>query len=121
MILTGVRGFDDFHAFSQDFANSPLYAHVAGPGYAAAAPFIFIAVGGLLLIGLWTVGASLVGALFFLPIFIRAGLFDVPNSFFTHRLLYKDACLLGSCLALCFTGGGFLSIDRLMQVDTKER
>lgn len=120
LILTGARGFEDFKGFTEDLAHSALYAHVAGPGYAAFAPFVLIAVGGLLLIGLWTVGASLVGVIFFLPIFIRAGLFNLPDSLFTHRLLFKDACLLGACLALCFTGGGFLSIDRLMKADTRE-
>ncbi len=117
MILAGVWSIDDFQRFSAHMAQLTGFMGQLTQLYAAVAPFVLITVGGLLLLGLWTVAAALVAVIFFLPMFYGQGLFEFPSDVLARRAIYKDACILCACASLTFTGGGILSLDRLMKAD----
>jgi uncharacterized membrane protein YphA (DoxX/SURF4 family) len=116
-ILLGMWGLDDFESFSLAMQKYSGFSGVLLQVYAAVAPFLLVAVGALLILGLWTVATAMLTILLLLPLFYGAGLFEKQPDMLARRSLYKDACLLGACVALLFTGGGILSLDRLMKAD----
>jgi uncharacterized membrane protein YphA (DoxX/SURF4 family) len=116
-ILAGIWSIEDFQRFSSQVYERTGFMGQLAQCYTALAPIVLIAAGGLLLVGLWTVAAALAAVLFFLPLFYGAGLFEFHDNLLARRTLYKDACILFACAALAFTGGGILSVDRLMKAD----
>lgn len=74
--------------------------------YGVLLPYIAIAFGSLILIGLWTTLAALVVSFTLLPWIFGLGLFD-------HRhFLNRDLILLGASLSLMYSGAGACSVDR---------
>ena len=116
-IALGGWGIEDFAAVSvtveklSGFEGQFLFV------YSAVTPYALVAVGALLILGLWTVAAAAVATICIFPLLYSAGLFERVSDFVARRSLYKDGCVLGACIALMFTGGGILSLDRLMKAD----
>lgn len=91
--------------------------------YASVLPYLLIACGSLLCLGLKTIAASLTALIALLPLFLaaasEAGLFQSPIDLAAHRHLTQDAAILGACLSLIFTGAGLCSVDHFLKSDRR--
>lgn len=75
--------------------------------YGVTLPYIEIAAGGLLVVGLWTTLASTLTSLLLVSYIMAFGIH--PTAFGPFN---KDLILLGASMAQMYLGGGALSIDR---------
>lgn len=101
--LMKLRNVEVFIQAVKDFGILPF--HVATL-YGTLLPYIEVAVGVLLIIGMWMTLSSLIASLLLLSFTLAIGVF--PNS---NELFNKDIILLGGALSLLFSGAGALSID----------
>jgi uncharacterized membrane protein YphA (DoxX/SURF4 family) len=87
--------------------------------YAVIAPYLAMGTGVLIMLGLFTTGAAFIAACLILPLSIAAGVFSQGigniSPYLEHRMVFRDAVLLGVSLSLLFSGPGVLSIDLLLQ------
>jgi len=80
--------------------------------YAAILPYLQLATGSLLLIGLWTNAVAIVAALIFLSYIVVNGVFPYPEA---PEIFNKDIILLFASLTLLACGAGAFSIDAQKQ------
>jgi uncharacterized membrane protein YphA (DoxX/SURF4 family) len=83
--------------------------------YTTVATYVFFAIGPMLVAGLLTKKAALIGAIMLLPLFCGAGMFNGSENnlayFLEKRSLYRDLVIFAGCLSLALTGPGALSMD----------
>ena len=118
LLLLGVWGFSESAAVS---TRVEQFAGISGNllvFYSTVAPYILILVGALLIVGLWTVASAGLACIVLFPLFYGAGMFERSADYVAHRSLYKDGVLLFAAISLLFSGGGMLSLDRILDLNS---
>lgn len=106
-ILNGLYILNDIPGFILLVESFKMVPSPVASLYAILVPYMAIAGGSLLVLGIWTtLGASLISILL-LSFIGLLGLF--PNS---REIFNKDVILLAATLSLMYSGGGAWSIDR---------
>lgn len=106
-LLAGLMKLDNIPSFVKEVRSFDILpAHLATL-YGILLPYTEVAVGILLLIGIWTTGAAIMASLLLLSFVIAIGLFPARGDLYN-----KDLILLAGALSLVFSGAGALSIDR---------
>lgn len=105
--IAGLTKLDNHQAFIAEAQKLNLFPGKFGVLYAIVLPYLEIAAGALLVIGIWTTLAALILALIIVSFIIPVGLFPSGG-----RLFNKDVILLCGVLSLLYTGAGALSVDR---------
>ena len=109
-VLAGFSKFDylpDFIRVIEDFGILP---NQFATMYGISLPYLEIGVGILILSGLWSTIAGMLGAMLILSYIIGIGLFPYEIN---RNLFNKDIILLGAALSLMYSGSGAYSIDTL--------
>lgn len=101
--LTKLRNVEVFIQAVKDFGLLPFHLSTL---YGTLLPYVEVAIGALLIIGMWTTLSSLIASMLLLSFTVAIGVF--PNS---NELFNKDIILLAGALSLLFSGAGALSID----------
>jgi uncharacterized membrane protein YphA (DoxX/SURF4 family) len=105
-ILAGMMKLNNPESFLEEIKKFGILREPILTLYGILLPYLEIFGGTLLLLGFFTTLASLLCSLMLLSFIIALKLF--PNG---GDLYNKDVILLGACLSLLFTGGGFFSLD----------
>jgi uncharacterized membrane protein YphA (DoxX/SURF4 family) len=119
LFLTGFWAAMDPQQCSISLENYTGTLNLFFRSYAVIAPYLAMGTGALMMLGLFTTGAAFIAACLILPLSIAAGVFSQGigdiSPYLEHRVLFRDAVLLGVSLSLLFSGPGVLSIDALLQ------
>lgn len=75
--------------------------------YATLVPYLEVAAGALLIVGMWTTLAGIIAGLILGSLLYISGVFPQGSNLFS-----KDVILLAVALSLLYTGSGNLSIDK---------
>lgn len=106
-ILAGLLKLENMAHFMAEVKGFSMLPEHMSTMFAILLPYVEIAAGGLLVLGMWTTLAAIITT-FLLATFIYAfGLFPTrPN------LFNKDIILLGASISVLYSGAGAFSIDR---------
>ncbi len=111
-ILAGLLILKDPTGFVAEVHNMKILPPHAGTIYAIMLPYVQIAAGALLIIGMWTTLAAGLVSLMLLSFLLAFGLH--PEG---ARLFNKDVIFLCAALSLLYTGSGAWSIDRFRRAE----
>ncbi len=108
LLLAGWTKLDSIPAFVRDVQRLNLMPPHLAALYAISLPYLEVAVGALLLIGIWTTLSAVLAAVIVGSFLLAFGVFPSPN-----RLLFnKDIVLFAAAVSLMFSGAGAISLDR---------
>lgn len=111
-ILAGLLILKDPTGFVAEVHNMKILPPHAGTIYAIMLPYVEIAAGALLIIGMWTTLAAGLISLMLLSFVIAFGFH--PDG---AHLFNKDIIFLCAALSLLYTGSGAWSIDRFRRAE----
>ena len=106
-ILAGLMKLNNIPHFVQEVQAFHILPPHLAMVYGILLPYTEIAVGSLLVLGIWTTLAAILASLMLVSFVFAMGFF--PSS---GDLYNKDLILLAGSLSLLFSGAGALSIDR---------
>jgi len=106
-VLAGLLKLDDVPGFIEGVRSFNILPDHMATLYGILLPYLEIAFGGLLVIGIWTTLASIVTSLMLFSFVVAIGVFPEGTNLFN-----KDIILLAASLSLLYSGAGAFSIDR---------
>lgn len=106
-LLAGLAKLDNIQGFIQEVQSFNILSPHMSTLYGILLPYVEIAGGTLLILGIWTTLAALLISLMLLSFVIAFGFFPRGGSMFN-----KDILLLAAALSLMYSGAGAMSIDR---------
>ena len=107
-IIAGLVTLDHLDAFVEAVKQLGFLPVKAATLYAVLLPYLEIAIGGLLIVGLWTTLCAVVAAFMLFSFILVFGIFPYPSN---PQLFNKDVLLLGAVLSLLASGPGAFSVD----------
>lgn len=111
-VLAGLLILKDPTGFVAEVHNMKILPPHAGTIYAIMLPYVQIAAGGLLIIGMWTTLAAGLISLMLLSFVLAFGLYPAGSHLFS-----KDIIFLAAAVSLLYTGSGAWSVDRFRKAD----
>ncbi|MFM1847714.1 MAG: hypothetical protein RL417_1188 [Pseudomonadota bacterium] len=111
-VLAGLLILRDPTSFLAEVHNMKILPPHAGTIYAIMLPYLQIAAGGLLIIGMWTTLAAGIISLMLLSFVIAFGLHPEGGTLFN-----KDIVFLAAAVSLLYTGSGAWSVDRFRRTE----
>jgi uncharacterized membrane protein YphA (DoxX/SURF4 family) len=113
-VLAGLIKLKDMSGFIAEVQSfGALPEHIAAL-FAILLPYLEIASGGLLVLGLWTTAAALITSVLMGAFVYAFGLFPTRPD-----LINKDLILLGASLSVLYSGAGAFSIDSFRKASAK--
>lgn len=110
-LMAGLAKLDDPMGFVEQVktisTSAGLHLGNLGTIYGVLLPYLEIAAGGLLIVGLWTTLAATISTILLASFVFVFGIHPTA-----HGPFNKDLILLGASAALMYIGGGAFSIDR---------
>ena len=110
-VLAGLSKLEALAAFIQQVKGFGVLPDNASSLYATLLPYSEVALGGFLVLGLWTTLMGLLSALMLLSFVFAFGFF--PGH---HDLFNKDIILLAASVSLMYSGPGLYSWDNIRKV-----
>lgn len=108
LIGAGLTTLDNLAAFIQEIQKLNLFPGHLATLYAISLPYLEVACGALLVVGIWTTAAAIIAAAVLGSFVFAFGVFPAHN-----KLLFnKDIILLAAAVSLMFSGAGALSLDK---------
>ena len=105
-VLAGLAKFEHLQQFIAEVQSFELAPEHVSTLFAILLPYVEVAAGGLLVLGMWTTLAAVVTT-FLLACFVYAfGLFPTRPDLFN-----KDIILLAASLSVLYSGAGAISVD----------
>lgn len=111
-ILAGLLILKDPTGFVAEVHTMNILPPHAGTIYAIMLPYVQIAAGGLLMLGMWTTLSAGLISLMLVSFLVAFGLH--PEG---ARLFNKDVIVLCAALSLLYSGSGAWSIDRFRRAE----
>lgn len=107
-ILAGMGKLNLLAAFVDQVRSFGVLPGNIAAVYGILLPYVEVAVGGLLIIGMWTTLSGVLAALMIVSFVYAFGVF--PGS---HDIFNKDIILLAAACSLMYSGPGAFSIDNI--------
>lgn len=107
LILAGFYKLEDIPGFLQVVKSFHLMPDKVATLYGTLVPYIEVATGLLVIIGMWTTVAAILIAAIFGSYIYALGIFPVSREIFN-----KDIVMLAAALSLMYSGAGAFSVDK---------
>ena len=107
LLMAGMAKLENIPGFIEEVqAFNFLPEHLATL-YGILMPYLEVISGGMILLGMWTTLAAILGCVIITSFVFAFGVFP-----YTSKIFNKDLILLGASLSLMYTGAGAFSVDR---------
>ena len=110
-ILAGLGKLEVLAAFIEQVKGFGLLPHNVSALYATLLPYGEVALGGMMILGLWTTLTGIVSGMLILSFVFAFGFF--PGG---HDLFNKDIILCAAACSLLFSGPGVYALDNVRRV-----
>ncbi|MEI6517938.1 MAG: DoxX family protein [bacterium] len=107
-VLAGLGKLQLLSAFVEQVRSFGVLPTNVAAAYGTLLPYVEIALGGLMILGMWTTLCGILGGLILVSFVCAFGMF--PGSF---DIFNKDIILLGAACSLLYSGPGAFSIDNI--------
>lgn len=107
LVLAGLAKLDDLPGFVQQVKQLKILPDHLATLYALSLPYLEVAIGSLLVVGIWSTLSAILASLLVASFLYFFGIFPGRGMLFN-----KDVLLFAGAVSLLFSGAGAVSIDK---------